>query len=1786
MLFSQDPSFNQGVLSAAQKRIEKRQFVEKNVSVDLATAMGRIVDRAPHIAPELLMPLARSNVSNGALEVLNQTSAVKNATEAQQNQNDSWWQKHVVNNIDQIVELANPAEFYTALKEASQYTQALGALGSDAIPALLLSATDKISGRKSNTTQSWYQSTRFAQLQRDGFASAGTGFSLNKEFLDKQYEAAWDYRASRAGGLTKYGDPTTVGRIWSDDILGLDYTKGPGFLVSGVLDGIINVFTDPTNVAFGAGSIIKTIKAGSGALKSIRATEAAYEGYKATKAFVETETVAQAAVKESGSLINRFRLGKAAKEVPDTATEFAQIEELGTIFDERKADIANQLGMAVKDGQLTVIPGVVPYAGLSAKKATDLVSEFAKQEGLLFAAEQNVWNTSRAAELLRSDYRGVLFVAKIDNMEKGPALAYRIYKEIFKGNITLEQAEELARAVTKGESVKPILLDAFNRLNSADAVFPLSLGALTKETFLTQPKTWLNGFRLNPTPEKVTESGWVRKTFGFKPEEVLDIMGSSKQRMAAVDNFVAFVDKALPTMDYKTKLTWIEKMMNRTTWADYPVQQGVIGAVEDIAVSGGSQTAAYEIDKMVETILGMSMAARGIPGEVIDSVVKTRKLKMDTFRRYATDSAANPQDFNQVQILEQLGLLDLDQIVLDFAKQGIVLNKDEIKNIGPGLVSDLFNRVVILPDMDQITGIAQNPYFRKTFGQLTRISSGPDIGKSKPFIKKLDVAINKGWKAAILSQPAYLIRNLIDGHVRVALSGHSGLTSSIKDPTLWASWMKKQKGATDLFGRVIDMDLVDELAAKASSELSEADKTLLGVANAERWILADTGNVPHSTMARFIQDGSVSVVTKADPQQYAVGTIDQLRKISMSASEQMYARFAHIQDLDKRAEAMLQYLYTKEGMSAQQELLSLGRSGLTLGTDKGPLMSDGLIPSIGDGVYPIKGQVALETGADRTAYLKTIIQTQLSGRVHAYSEIPELRTVIMTNRIPAINPQTGRAVIFDYPFTPQIKANTINISGDPKKPESYIGGILTHMSGTQYFIEDVVIKPNAVGKNIPYVHLIELVDDEIGWATNGETQNYGDAMINFVKNFVKGTDKDVADLPQQVLHANRSLASEADKRGMIQNYIDIVFTGLYQGDSKLIASASKKLAIGRSMTALEKLPTFRMLLWDTYLKNIKSVSYDEAVRARTAVLQIAAENNMTPNSVMGGTRLQDRFGDLVKIIDRGPNSSWGKNTIEQLDQYAYALADSTMRDMFFDAATKTNFETNQFMSLAFQFASAQKTALAGLVEAMIKNPQTVLKGKRTLDAGVNADQPGPRQGFFYKDPGSGDYMYTVPLSGVMVQGFTKLMNTLSGRPNAPTGPPAGVSAPLKGINIGLQWLPSLGPIGSFGASYILPHVPGGDFVAKLFLNRGSAKGTKAVTNLIPTVVKRFANLVDADPQKVNTKFGQTYVETVLALSTTGDYDFSTPEKIESEWQRLLKDAQNPAKAITVVEMLTSFIGPSTGTTDYLLETKGGEVYLSQIASELQKLRDQDYESAIPKFLNTFGYDFMLFVSGKTEARGVEGLQFTEDFMDWQKSNDGFINKNRQVASYFGPEGDTFSWASFAYQLEKGFQYRLKPDDLKDAADYAVGASLYRAERNKYPAYLDAETQKKFTAFREGLHLRLPGYPAKPSFNPSQFPDFIDKLKIAAQDPSVSQTPIAKSITEYLNFREKILGALAEQGYPGFKSKRAWPARQQMIEKANKLIEENPEFARVYDRKLSAEVEFINEDLVVEREIAK
>ena len=111
---------------------------------------------------------------------------------------------------------------------------------------------------------------------------------------------AWNFRSKQHRGLTSYGDPTTVGRTWAEDIFGLDYKGTAGFLVSGTIDGTISALTDPTNILFGAGKVINTLKYGVKTLRGIRIAEEANKVYEAGSAAITTATKLQASVRESG----------------------------------------------------------------------------------------------------------------------------------------------------------------------------------------------------------------------------------------------------------------------------------------------------------------------------------------------------------------------------------------------------------------------------------------------------------------------------------------------------------------------------------------------------------------------------------------------------------------------------------------------------------------------------------------------------------------------------------------------------------------------------------------------------------------------------------------------------------------------------------------------------------------------------------------------------------------------------------------------------------------------------------------------------------------------------------------------------------------------------------------------------------------------------------------------------------------------------------------------------------------------------------------------------------------------------------------------------------------------------------------------------------------------------------------------------------------------------------------------------------------------------------------------
>jgi hypothetical protein len=95
------------------------------------------------------------------------------------------------------------------------------------------------------------------------------------------------------------------------------------------------------------------------------------------------------------------------------------------------------------------------------------------------------------------------------------------------------------------------------------------------------------------------------------------------------------------------------------------------------------------------------------------------------------------------------------------------------------------------------------------------------------------------------------------------------------------------------------------------------------------------------------------------------------------------------------------------------------------------------------------------------------------------------------------------------------------------------------------------------------------------------------------------------------------------------------------------------------------------------------------------------------------------------------------------------------------------------------------------------------------------------------------------------------------------------------------------------------------------------------------------------------------------------------------------------------------------------------------------------------------------------------------------------------------------------------------------------------------------------------------------FNPGEFPDKIDKLNKMLQSPSLKDNDIADATKVYLERRQAAVAQYVQAGGAegGFATANAAaPLREWLAQWGRSLVNETPEFARIYDRLLSYEVE--------------
>lgn len=584
---------------------------------------------------------------------------------------------------------------------------------------------------------------------------------------------------------------------------------------------------------------------------------------------------------------------------------------------------------------------------------------------------------------------------------------------------------------------------------------------------------------------------------------------------------------------------------------------------------------------------------------------------------------------------------------------------------------------------------------------------------------------------------------------------------------------------------------------------------------------------------------------------------------------------------------------------------------------------------------------------------------------------------------------------------------------------------------------------------------------------------------------------------------------------------------------------------------LERSPIFKQLYheWiDKLAVSLDSKSVDDIIADVTA--------NATAAGVKPERYMNEKIWKKLLDIQSGKIKNYGTITREELNAFASGQAIDELTKMFYNAVERRNFTDSmriispfaqQWAEFAGRLGRTAFTPVSG-GKLYLPDVNVLRKGQLAVNGTTEGDPDGNGRGFVYKDPTSGQWTFTFPLSGQL----TKLI----------TGIASPINAPIKGVAMGLDYRPQLGPFGTMAVSSIMPDSPSFDMFRTILLPYGEKKGI--TESLAPSWLRKVVDGMTG--YEGSAVFMNTYVETMQALASTGEYDTSSADGRD----RLMNDAKSKARYLSILRGLSQFTGPAAGSLDQVVKTGEVDVYASQLAKAFQEMKNQDYDTSVTTFIEVFGEDAFSYLANKTKSI-TGGLEASEEFGVFERNNRGLFRQYKDVAGYFGPIGSDFDFSVYQRQLSEGSRVKLTPEQVLESAEATIAMSYYRTMRANFPNTLNEQQRQYVANYRDALQKKYPGY-AQMKFDPNRLPRQIEQLRQAASLSDLDGNQTAKGVRYYMQVRDAALAEASNRGYNSLAAKDASDLRDYLANYASAISKEYPEFARVYDRLLSQEVE--------------
>lgn len=598
-----------------------------------------------------------------------------------------------------------------------------------------------------------------------------------------------------------------------------------------------------------------------------------------------------------------------------------------------------------------------------------------------------------------------------------------------------------------------------------------------------------------------------------------------------------------------------------------------------------------------------------------------------------------------------------------------------------------------------------------------------------------------------------------------------------------------------------------------------------------------------------------------------------------------------------------------------------------------------------------------------------------------------------------------------------------------------------------------------------------------------------------------------------------------------------------------VTQAAVSALFDKPVSVLTRSPAFREAYYGELARLADRLTPDEANKLIKNISTDAADKGFADriSDFLGGDRARDM------VIENAKRAN-GALTLHDLDQYATGHALDSVMDILYDATRRSNF--GDAMRTVAPFGQAWAEIFSSWGKVIARRPETIRRFQLAVEGARGS-------GFFYTDPTSGQEVFNVPMSGWMMKRIF------------------GVDAPIKmsvsGLNLAGNFLPTLGPVVQIAAGELMRHQPTPDYIRALVLPYGEAASDedsptgglpeRVFGGLVPSWMQKAYSALTSSPDS-SSVYGNTYSDVLRTLAASGQYGNTSDERA-----RMMADAENKAKALTVIRGIGQFLLPSAPSYQMEADTKQGDVLVNQMAKDLAQWEQEDYNTAIGKFLETYGEGPFIYLQSKTKTVNG-GLSASKEFGEWEQSHSRFVSSYPAVAGYFGPYQSDFDFDVYNRQLSSGERKKLSGDEMLQAADATIARWKYNQAKNQMGDKVNTAQRQWLAGYKQALQTQYPGFA---TYNAGT-PDLdvkVAQLRKAAESKQMESNDTAIGVRAYLTLRDAALSEVKTRGGSAggtnpFAGDKYADLREWLDNGATAIIRQHPDFERVYTNLLSAE----------------